>query len=62
MKNIEKVEIARASRVYRAVHRLSQSELGALCGLSQRIISFVENENFRVSDANLRRLGRLICG
>ena len=50
MKKIEKSKVAERMRVYRAINRLSQSELGELCGLTQRTVSLIESEEFeRVS-------------
>ena len=41
----EKMIMSRLSRVYRANNNLTQTELGKMCGVSQRIISYLENLN-----------------
>lgn len=50
MKKEEKMKVAEQMRVYRAINRLSQENLGKLCGLTQRTISLIESGEFnRVS-------------
>lgn len=54
MKKNEKIKIAENVRIYRAVRRISQTEFGRLSGMSQRIVSLIENEEFtKVSESKL---------
>lgn len=56
MKKEEKIKVAEHLRVYRAINRLSQGELGVLCGLTQRTISLIESGEFnRVSLETLNK-------
>jgi transcriptional regulator with XRE-family HTH domain len=50
MKKTEKRKVAEQLRIYRAAKRLNQSQFALLCGLTQRTVSLIENEEFeRVS-------------
>ena len=59
----EKEKISEKTRIYRAKHRLNQSQLGAMCGLSKTSISNIEEgkwsemseECLRAVEAVLRR-------
>lgn len=63
MKKNEKIRIAKNVRVYRAVRRISQTEFGRLSGMSQRIVSLIENEEFsRVSVNKLIQAQEYLAG
>ena len=60
MEKCEKVKIAEQVRVYRARRKLSQAEFGKLMGLSQRLISYIENDVFKVSDDRIQAIKTVI--
>ena len=42
----EKVQVALLSRVFRATNKLTQAMLGQRCNVSQRVISYIEREEW----------------
>ena len=51
----EKEKIAEKTRIYRAKHRLNQSQFGAMCGLSKTSISNIEEKKWsQMSERALR--------
>lgn len=61
MENTEKNDISKKVRVYRATKRLTQKQFGALCGLSQRIVSYIEKEELqKVSEKNLLKVNTIL--
>ena len=57
MEIYEKRQIAKMARLYRALRKLKQKELGELCGCTQRTISYLEREDFRMSESTLNQIG-----
>ena len=57
MENSEKVKISEQVRIYRAKHRLSQTEFGLIIGVSQRILSFLETESWKfISNRTMQKI------
>ena len=53
-------QLGRRVRTLRAVHGLSQPDLGALVGLSRQAVTAVERGTVAVSLVNLRRLAQAL--
>ena len=63
MEKLKKMEIAEKARVYRAKNRIRQHDLALLCGVSQRIISFLETESWdKISEIKIDLIARVVCG
>lgn len=63
MKKDEKLKIAEKARVYRAINRLTQAELGALTKTSQRVVSYLETESVeKLSAETCQKIREIVCG
>jgi transcriptional regulator with XRE-family HTH domain len=63
MEKLKKMEIAEKARVFRAKTRIRQHDLAELCGVSQRIISFLETESWdKISEEKIDAIARVVCG
>ncbi len=62
MEKSEKIKIAEQARIYRAKTRLTQSELASLAGISQRVLSFLETEEWdKISESKIEAVRKVVC-